>query len=41
MGFNTWNSFHCNLDDQIMRRVADALVSSGLAALGYTFVNME
>ena len=39
MGFNTWNSYHCNVDENILRRVADAFVSTGLASAGYTYVN--
>ena len=40
MGFNTWNSYHCNVDENIIRRVADAFVATGLAQLGYQYVNM-
>ena len=41
LGYNSWNAFHTNLDDNVMRKVADALVSTGLAAAGYSFVNMD
>jgi len=34
-GYNTWNSLHCNLDDQYLRKLANIFVSSGLTAAGY------
>lgn len=34
MGVNTWNSFHCNVDERKMRAMADALVTSGLSKAG-------
>ena len=39
--FNTWQAFRCNLDEGLLRRTADALVSTGLAAAGYTLLNMD
>ena len=46
MGWGTWNLFGCydNLyawTEADVRGVADALVSSGMAAAGYTFVNLD
>lgn len=41
MGWNSWNHFACQIDEQIIRDTADALVSTGLASLGYTYVNID
>eukprot|EP01052_Picozoa_sp_SAG31_P035717 SAG31_NODE_4348_length_3325_cov_1.733416_1_plen_191_part_00 len=41
MGLNSWNGFHCNVDERKMRAMADALVTSGLSKVGYEFVNIE
>ncbi|CAN0908997.1 Alpha-galactosidase 1 [Linum grandiflorum] len=41
MGWNSWNHFHCNISETTIKATADALVSSGLARLGYTYVNID
>eukprot|EP00271_Cylindrocystis_brebissonii_P005059 TRINITY_DN169_c0_g1_i9.p1 TRINITY_DN169_c0_g1~~TRINITY_DN169_c0_g1_i9.p1 ORF type:complete len:343 (-),score=49.62 TRINITY_DN169_c0_g1_i9:2171-3199(-) len=41
MGWNSWNHFFCNIDENIIRESADAIVSSGLAAKGYTYLNID
>ena len=41
MGFNSWNRFHCDIDEQIIRATADALVSTGLAAAGFRYINLD
>lgn len=41
MGWNSWNHFSDTVDDRIIRETADALVASGLAAAGYTYVNID
>ncbi|XP_020194114.1 alpha-galactosidase 3 isoform X1 [Aegilops tauschii subsp. strangulata] len=41
MGWNSWNFFACNINDTLIRETADALVSTGLAALGYNYVNID
>jgi alpha-galactosidase len=41
MGLNSWNSFHCNVDERKMRAMADALVTTGLAKAGYEYVNID
>ncbi|CAM9000469.1 unnamed protein product [Rhodiola kirilowii] len=41
MGWNSWNRFGCNIDEEMIRQTADALVSSGLAKLGYQYVNLD
>ncbi|KAG6740151.1 hypothetical protein POTOM_057789 [Populus tomentosa] len=39
--WNSWNHFHCNIEEKLIRETADAMVSSGLAALGYEHVNLD
>jgi alpha-galactosidase len=41
MGWNDWNSFGCNINDALVRQTADTMVSSGMAAAGYTYVNID
>lgn len=38
MGVNSWNAFHCNVDERKMRAMADAVVSTGLAKAGYEYL---
>jgi alpha-galactosidase len=41
MGWNSWNKFGDNIDDAIIRTQADAMVSSGMKAAGYQYVNID
>nr|XP_010909866.1 alpha-galactosidase isoform X1 [Elaeis guineensis] len=41
MGWNSWNHFGCNIDEKMIKETADALVSTGLAKLGYQYVNLD
>ena len=41
MGWNSWNSTGENVSDQVIREVADAIVSSGLKDAGYTYVVID
>jgi alpha-galactosidase len=41
MGWNSWNHFHCDLNEDIIRQTADALVSTGLLAAGYEYLNLD
>ncbi|KAG2404496.1 Alpha-galactosidase 1 [Vigna angularis] len=41
MGWNSWNHFSCQINEKIIRETADALVSTGLSKLGYTYVNID
>lgn len=41
MGWNSWNFFACNINERVIKETADALVSSGLADLGYIHVNID
>ena len=41
MGYNTWYEFRTNITESIVIRQAELLVSSGLAAAGYNYVNLD
>ncbi|GIL59411.1 hypothetical protein Vafri_14096 [Volvox africanus] len=41
MGWNSWNYFRCNINETIIRQVADAIVASGLKDAGYRYVNID
>jgi len=41
MGWSTWYMAFSNISDQLLRRQADAMVSSGLINHGYAYVNID
>jgi alpha-galactosidase len=41
MGWNSWNLFADKIDDQTVRTMADAMVSSGMRDAGYIYVNID
>jgi alpha-galactosidase len=41
MGWSTWNYFHHDISDALIREQADALVSSGMRDAGYVYVNID
>lgn len=41
MGWNSWNHFWCDINENIVKSTADALVSTGLSRLGYKYVNLD
>ena len=41
MGWNTWNTFAHNINEQLIRESADAIVSSGMKDAGYVYVNLD
>ena len=41
MGWNSWNLFAEKVDDQTVRGIADAMVSSGMKDAGYVYVNID
>jgi alpha-galactosidase len=41
MGWNSWNKFACNVSEQLIRETADAMVSTGMKAAGYQYVNID
>ncbi|MBM4371546.1 MAG: glycoside hydrolase family 27 protein, partial [Deltaproteobacteria bacterium] len=41
MGWNSWNLFACDIDQDLILSTAEAMVESGMAALGYEYVNLD
>lgn len=41
MGWNSWNSFACNIDEKLIRETADAMVASGMRDAGYVYLNID
>lgn len=41
MGWNSWNFYHCNIDENIVKGVLDAMVSNGMKDAGYEYVNVD
>ncbi|KAB1161705.1 alpha-galactosidase [Micromonospora sp. AMSO12t] len=41
MGWNTWNTFGCNINETLIRQTADAIVANGLRDLGYRYVVVD
>ncbi|KAM5553509.1 alpha-galactosidase-like [Rosa sericea] len=41
MGWNSWNHFNCHIEEKLIRETADSMVSTGLAALGYEYINLD
>jgi len=40
MGSNSWNHYHCAVNETVMRNTADAFIKQGLDKLGYNYVNV-
>jgi len=34
MGWNSWNRFHCDINEELIREIAAAMVSSGMRDAG-------
>ena len=41
MGWSSWNTYRVNINDNLIRKQADAMVSSGLKDAGYKYVNID
>ncbi|MDG4785327.1 ricin-type beta-trefoil lectin domain protein [Micromonospora sp. WMMD1102] len=41
MGWNSWNTFGCNINETLIRQMADAMVNSGMRDLGYKYVVVD
>lgn len=41
MGWNPWYVWGCAIDDSKIRQAADLIVSTGLAAYGYNYINLD
>ncbi|KAJ7665898.1 glycoside hydrolase superfamily [Mycena polygramma] len=41
LGYNTWNAYQCNIDQDLMLTTANLMKSLGLQAVGYNYVNID
>ena len=41
MGFNTWNTFGANINEEMIRQTADAMVEKGLLEAGYNYLVID
>ncbi|MDX3193049.1 ricin-type beta-trefoil lectin domain protein [Streptomyces sp. MN03-5084-2B] len=41
MGWNTWNTFECTINETLVKQTTDLMVSSGMRDRGYTYVNLD
>ena len=41
MGWNSWNKFGCDVSEDLIRQVADAMVTSGMKDAGYQYVVID
>jgi hypothetical protein len=41
MGWSSWNNFGLGISETIINKQADAMVSSGLAAVGFNYINID
>nr|WP_254550974.1 ricin-type beta-trefoil lectin domain protein [Catellatospora tritici] len=41
MGWNSWNTFGCSINETLIRQMADAMVSSGMRDAGYRYVVVD
>ncbi|MDI3417586.1 glycoside hydrolase family 27 protein [Streptomyces luteolus] len=41
MGWNTWNTFGCDVNEDLIRQMADSLVDSGMTSAGYRYVVID
>ena len=41
MGWNSWNAFHTDVDEEKVMGAARAIVETGLAELGYSYINID
>ena len=41
MGWNSWNKFACNVSEELIKQMADAMVSSGMKDAGYQYIVID
>jgi alpha-galactosidase len=41
MGWNSWNKFACNVNEDMIRQMADAMVKSGMKDAGYQYIVID
>ena len=41
MGWNTWNKYGCDINEDVIISNADEIIKLGLDKLGYVYVNID
>ncbi len=41
MGWNSWNTFACEINEQMIRDMADTMVKTGMKDAGYNYINID
>lgn len=41
MGWSSWNTYHVNINEELIKKQADALVKHGLKEAGYIYINID
>src|SRR5208337_4731463 len=41
MGWNSWNKFGCDVSEDLIRQIADAMVASGMKDAGYQYIVID
>jgi alpha-galactosidase len=41
MGWNSWNKFQCDVNEDLIRQTADAMATNGMKDAGYEYVNID
>lgn len=41
MGWNSWNKFGCNVNEDVIRKTVDAIASNGMKAAGYEYIVID
>src|SRR5690349_8041369 len=41
MGWNSWNTFQTNINEQLVKDIADVMVSSGMKDAGYSYIVLD
>jgi len=41
MGWNSWNKFQCDVNEELIRETADAMATNGMKDAGYQYINID
>ena len=41
MGWNSWNRFQCDVNEELIRETADAMATNGMKDAGYQYINLD
>ena len=41
MGWNSWNKFQCDVNEELIRETTDAMATNGMKEAGFQFVNID